>query len=132
MSAARVAIELPEAAVGILAALPAAFKDDGCSNSPDSLFGFNFKWACRIHDSRFCSRSNLAGSMNQSARRRADRELRKFIRQSLPWRWRWVSWVYYGFVRHYGGRAAYNSCGADAGKKCRHNLVQPRWMKALA
>ena len=28
------------------------FSDDGCTVSPDGLFGYDFSWACRIHAAR--------------------------------------------------------------------------------
>jgi hypothetical protein len=66
--------------------------------------------------------------MTQAARRRADQELGENIRRSLPWRWRWVGWIYRLGVRRYGGVAAFDSCGPAAGLLCRHGQSQPAWM----
>lgn len=119
---------VPEKAKGVLNQIPKTFKDDGCSNSPDDLWGFDFGWACRIHDWRYCTRCHPAGSRDYEHRQRADRELRENLRTSLPWRWRWVSWIYWRGVQAGGGFDAWNSCGPEDGDRCRHNRKMPRWM----
>lgn len=119
---------IPLTAESVLEKIPARFKDDGCSSSPDSLFGFEFRWACRIHDWRYCTRCHRAGSMTQAARRRGDEELGGNIRSTLPWRWRWVRWIYQTVVRRHGGTSAFDSCGPVVGKVCRHNMSPPSWM----
>ncbi len=122
----------PAAAVQILERIPKRFLDDGCSNSPDSVFGFDFRWACRIHDWEYCSRCHKAGRTTQTNRRFADREIKLFIGSALPWRWRWVRFVYYRVLKVAGGVDAWNSCGHTKGELCRHNMPMPGWMKRLA
>ncbi len=133
--------------------IPEEFKDDGCSNSLDSLFGFNFRWACRIHDWRYCSRSHPAGNMSYRLKKASDKELRANIRDSLPLVWYkpyyfericrrlrvwcpsaplcfglWLPWVYYMGVALFGGFNAYNSCSHAVGIHCRHGVLRPEWM----
>ena len=120
---------LPQMALEILKKIPTEFHDDGCSNSPDEVFGFEFRWACRIHDWRYCTRCHLPGTMHYASKQRADRELRQFIRASLPWRWRWVSRIYWRGVQAGGGFDAWNSCGPEDGQRCRHNVAMPSWMQ---
>ena len=48
------------------------FCDDGCTTSPDGILGYDFSWACRIHDWRYCTRCHPPDSMSQLARRFAD------------------------------------------------------------
>jgi hypothetical protein len=38
--------------------------------------------------------------------------------------------LYFG-VRIGGGGSAWNSCGPSRGDRCRHNIEQPGWMRAL-
>ncbi len=121
---------IPAAALKLLDAIPKSFMDDGCSNSPDSMFGFDFRWICRIHDWRYCTRCHRAGSMTAGARKRADRELRGWISQTMVWSLRWIKWIYWYGVWKYGGIAAFDSCGRDAGKICRHGQPKPEWMKS--
>lgn len=124
-------LSIPSKAREVLGRIPPSFYDDGCSNAPDSLFGFNFKWACRIHNWRYCTRAHHPGTMTQSTRRVADYELKQNIRTSLPWRWRWVCLIYRFFVWRYGGVKAFDSCDSTLGIKCRHNMTQPPWMQSL-
>lgn len=126
----REQLPYPDRALHILEhEIPDDFTDDGCSNSPDSLWGFSFRDACRIHDWRYCTRCHLPGSMTQSARHKADRELAQNIRARLPKRWRWVRYLYYFMVWKEGGTSAFDSCGPDAGGQCRHGQPMPSWMK---
>jgi hypothetical protein len=124
-------------ACALLEAIPDEFNDDGCSSSPDRMWWFGwwwFRWACRIHDWRYCGRCHPPGTMNQAARRRGDIELGGFIRQSVP-TWAWpVASLYRLAVRRHGGRSAWNSCGPtaeNAAGLCRHGIGQPQWMRAL-
>ena len=119
---------IPKLGWEMLDDIPREFIDDGCSNSRDSLFGFNFRWACRIHDHSYCTRCWPAGAMTQAHRRWADETLRNFIRGSLPWRWRWVGWWYRLGVHLGGGISAYDSCGITAGARCLHGMPIPDWM----
>lgn len=116
---------IPDEAVEILRQIPLHFVDDGCSNSPDDLFGFDFRWACRIHDWRYCSRTGHLLEMDYRKKVTADEELRENIRGSLPWRWRWAGWIYEGAVRFAGGWGSWNSCGPEAGEHCRHGMAIP-------
>jgi hypothetical protein len=118
----------PAAAEAVLEEIPDSFIDDGCSNSPDTIWGFKFRWACRIHDWRYCSRSHPAGTMHYANKLGADDELYEFIGSSLPWRWRWVRWIYLRGVHVGGGFDAWNSCGPEDGPECRHNVELPAWM----
>jgi len=111
--------------------IPGEFRDDGCSNSLDGWFGFNFRPACRSHDCDYCTRCWPAGAMTQGKRRVADYDLKMFIRAMLPWRWRWLGSVYRFGVHLAGGISAFDSCGPGAGERCRHNMPMPEWMKAL-
>lgn len=114
---------------GLLSEIHKDFQDDGCSGAPDDWFGFDLRYACRIHDWLYCTRAHPAGSMTQERRRYADDLLGALIRHALPWRWRWVGWWYRLAVHRYGGIEAYDSCGPEAGDRCRHNLKQPPWMR---
>jgi hypothetical protein len=120
-------LTIPQEAQKNLKKIPKGFKDDGCTNSPDKLFGFNFKWACQIHDWRYCSRCHEPRNMRHQDKVAADRELRKNIKSSLPFRWRWVAFVYYTAVWRYGGLGSWDSC-LTTDKKCRHNVGKPKWM----
>ena len=117
--------------VAQLAKIPDEFIDDGCSNSPDSIFGFDLSWACRKHDWSYCTRCHFAGTMTQHDRLIADTEIRIDISAALPWRWRWVKYVYYRVLRLAGGTEAWNSCGPTSENEegyCRHNMPRPDWM----
>jgi len=108
--------------------IPDEFKDDGCSNSRDSIFGFDFSEACRDHDHRYCTRCWTAGAMTQTHRHDADMDLRKGIRAMLPWRYRWAGWWYRLGVHWGGGISAFDSCGPTKGDICRHGMPKPEWM----
>lgn len=116
----------------ILAKIPQGFVTDGCSSAPDSILGRDLRWCCKIHDWRYCTRAHRAGAMNFKARTYADKELGWHIRDQLPFGLRWVSWLYYRVTYRLGGMGAFNSCGPQVGKRCRHNLKMPDWMKELA
>ena len=124
----------PTGVGSILMRIPKAFTDDGCSNSPDEWFGFDFKWACRIHDARYCQRTPIDGASvapqgTPEHRHYADDWLRADIKSSLPWRWRWIGWVYWAGVRAAGGFKAYNSCyplfpAGGTNHRCRHGMTR--------
>jgi len=133
----RSQLPVPEGALEHVSMVPLYFVDDGCSNSPDGWFGFDFSWACRIHDARYCQRTPIDGPSSPAQgthehREYADNWLRSDIKASLPWRWRWVGWVYWAGVRAGGGIKAYNSCfplfphgaGLEQArrKRCRHGM----------
>ncbi len=117
-----------EATDALLAEISAEFIDDGCSNAPDELWGFRFRFACRRHDWRYCSRSHPPGAMHYADKVDADAELARLLREALPWRWRWIARLYERAVRIGGGFDAYNSCGPEDGETCRHGVALPRWM----
>jgi hypothetical protein len=124
----------------ILKKIPVHFRDDGCSNAPDGLFLWakrwrwlhwlvrSFRWCCRIHDWRYCSRAHPAGSMNQAARHFADKELGWNVRGVTLFTLKWLGWGYFRATSDFGGRRAWNSCGPASGERCRHNMPQPEWM----
>lgn len=130
----RAQLELPDQARRILEIIPARFVDDGCTNAPDSLFGFDLRWACRIHDWEFCTRCHPPGSMTLQAMYDANDRLRRFVGESLPWRWGWIKHVYYAAVVRFAGDYSWDSCGyrpvgasEDQLKKglCRHGMESP-------
>lgn len=100
--------------------IPDEFVDDGCSNSPDSICGTDIRWACRIHDYRYCGRCHPAGTMGWAHRRKADRELRWNLAAGLPWWNQWIRFFYFGAVRTFGSVTSYNTC--RRGEFCRHNM----------
>lgn len=109
------------------------FVDDGLSGGfPDWLYGrHNLAVAGRVHDWHYCTRCHQQGTMNQAHRSFADRALRTHARELLPWWLRVAPWVLYLGVRIGGGGSAWNSCGPSRGERCRHNIEQPTWMRAL-
>jgi len=109
--------------------IPETFVDDGCSNSPDGLCGTDFRWACRIHDWRYCTRCHPFGTMCWKHRLKTDRELRRNLAVALPWWNQWIRFAYWFAVRRFGSFHAYDTCGPEAGERCRHNMEQPGWMK---
>lgn len=121
-------LPIPPRALELLSQIPASFCDDGCSRSPDAWFGFDFRWACRIHDWRYCTRAHAAGAMHYGAKVAADYELEQHLRASLPWRWRWAGWIYKAATLFAGGWGAFDSCGTEVGERCRHGLEIPAWM----
>lgn len=118
-------VKLPALAIGCLAHIPDKFIDDGCSRSPDSIFGFDFRWGCRIHDHWYCTRAHPAGTMTKDWQRAGDRMLRRCVSASLPWRWRWVAKVYYAGVKWFGHHA-FDTCG-DPDEPCRHGMTFDDW-----
>ena len=130
---------IPEEATAILAEIDRTtpgFSDDGLSLFPDRWFGFDFKWAGRIHDWEYCSRAHPAGAMGVRAKKRADRRIGRLVRAALPWRWKVLGTVVrLGVWR--GGYGSYNSCGPVpygatdeqlVGGLCRHAILRPDWM----
>ena len=114
------------------------FEDDGCSNAPDSFFGFDFRWACRLHDFAGCTRAHLPGALSSfGAALVAHHQLGRDVASSLPFAWRWVGSLYRSAVL-WRGIWSWNTCGYEAQlvedpKKvraglCRHGLPRPRWM----
>lgn len=128
----RAQLPIPDDARELLDQIPGDFRDDGCSNALDSLFGFSFAWACRIHDWYYCTRAWPAGAMTYGHKLDGDGLLKRFMRASLPLRWRWVRYLYKGAVFTFGGFGSYDSCGPEVGERCRHNLAPPSWMDPSA
>jgi hypothetical protein len=121
-------IEIPPIALRTAALIPAEFVDDGCSKAPDFLFRVNLRWACRIHDWWWCTRAHPPGTMTDEYRQAGDAFLGAVIRYALsrhPLRhlaytaYRWGPWF---------GWRGFNTCGPEAGARCRHNLPKPGWM----
>lgn len=119
---------LPALAGALLADIPLEFVDDGCSASPDALFGYDLRWACQIHDWWWCTRAHPLGSLTEDWKAAGDHILGVLVRSALPYGLRWIGTLYLRAVRKYAG--AYNSCGHD-GEKCRHGLARPPWMHPL-
>ena len=124
----REQLAIPEDAKRLLLLIPGNFISDGFSNSPDKLFGFDFTWACKIHDWSYCSRCHNAGTRTHASKTQADARLKRHIDESLPFRWSWVKYVYHTAVWRYGAMGSFNSCGPEAGFRCRHGQTQPEWM----
>lgn len=123
--------KVPGSARLLLTSIPTDFVDDGCSASPDSICGDSIRWACRIHDWRYCTRAHRPGRMTTEYRKNADKELRTHMRLDLPWYSQWTRLIYHFFVRKFGnGDNSFDSCGPEVGEKCRHNMPQPVWMRA--
>ena len=122
-------LPMPRLMRDLLDSIPRDFIDDGCSNVRDSLVGYDFRAACRIHDWAYCTRCWSAGSMTQAHREWADQNLKLFIKAMLPWRMRWVGWWYRAGVHLGGGISAFDSCGPTRGSRCRHGMSMPDWMK---
>jgi len=114
--------------------LPARFRDDGCSNSPDDLGPFaDFRRACRLHDARYCTRLWPPGTLTSQWRHDSDAELRLNIQAETTWGLRWVAWLYFRGVHRFGGDDAFDSCDPDSIARQRRNLVRrgeeiPDWM----
>ena len=118
---------MPVGAKAVLGGIPGDFVDDGLTLFPDDWFGFDFKWAGRIHDWRYCTRCHTPGTMCVADKKSADREIVRNVSSSLPWRWTWLgNIVGYGVWR--GGYGSYNSCGSNCGSNCRHGMTKPDWM----
>jgi hypothetical protein len=111
------------------------FKDDGLSCFPDWIYRyilrFNITPTGRVHDWHYCTRCHAQGTMTQARRLFADRALRQHAREVLPWYHPVAPIVLYRAVRWFGGDSAWNSCGPTRGERCRHNIAQPGWMRAL-
>lgn len=137
--------DAPRFLTNLLALVPEDFVSDGCTNSMDAVFGFDFSLACLVHDWKYCSRAHSPGFMNWADKKLSDRYLRQGIRGMVPLVWYplfWLSWikiplclglwlprVYWLGVLAFGGFGSYNSCGYGVGEKCRHNMERPKWMK---
>ena len=124
---------IPSLAIDILLQIPSHFYDDGCSTSPDGYW----KWACRIHDWWWCTRSHPQGTMTADWKEMGDSMLKTLMTLRLPWGLHWLAKVYYRGVTRFGG--SFNTCGyrpsgASLDQEilglCRHSMPWPDWMYA--
>jgi len=105
------------------------FLDDGCTSAPDKLLGYDFKWACRLHDFAYCSHAHAPGTMNLLRKAMADAQLFYNVQASLPGLVALrVAAVYFQAVMELGGDS-YGSCTAGPNGRCRHNLRYSAWLK---
>jgi len=110
---------------------PRDFISDGCSSSPDSIFGYSVKWCCEIHDWRGCTRCHPPGRLTQKACNFAAKELGWHVRYALPFGLRWIGWAYHKVVYRMT-ETYWDSCGIIEGElsldPCRHGILPPRWL----
>lgn len=116
-------------AASVAARVPPDFLSDGCSCAPDRLFGVDLTPACRLHDAAYCARLWPPGTLDQAWRSGADRQLGIDVRAVLPFGLGWVGWAYFWAVHRFGGDSSFDSCGEEAGERCRHGMPMPDWMK---
>lgn len=122
-------IAIPPGALRLLLEIPRGFVDDGCTAAPDLLFGVDLAWACRIHDWCACTRAHPEGFLTLEWKLLGDQMLRGYVRESLrghPLRFL-IAATFFAGVRLFGG--SFNTCGPEAGERCRHGLARPAWMK---
>ena len=121
-------VKIPREAQAILDIIPKNFVSDKCTKSLDSVFGYDFSFACVIHNFRYCGRCHDPVFMTYMNKLKADNELRQNISRSLPhWYLKSISWLYYAIVWKYGVYGSWNSCGLEVGNKCRHEMSIPKW-----
>jgi hypothetical protein len=108
--------------------IPDEFRDDGCTGWFDSLFGYDFKDVCRVHDWAFCTRCHPPGSMTFANMVAVNRVLSEELAYRLPWWLDWTAGAVYRATYLFGPFNAYDSCGPEAGERCRHNMAPPSWM----
>jgi len=70
--------------------------------------------------------------MTDEAKSFADKALRTHARELLPWYLNLAPIILYLGVRIGGGFGSWDSCDAEVGERCRHNITQPDWMVELA
>lgn len=133
----RTEIPPPPEAELVLARIPEGFLDDGCSSSLDGTFRVSWKWVCKIHDWRGCTRCHPAGSLTLDQMHAGNAELWYWMGY-LPAYVRAARWIYYGVLARFNGDVAWNSCGPRpkdatpqqlAAGLCRHGMPMPDWMK---
>ncbi len=132
-----VQLPIPPEAQEVLALVPAHFTDDGCSGGPDRMVRFDFKWVCRIHDWRGCTRAWPPGTRTLDEMQAGNAELWRLMGGALPFRYRWARWIYYAVLARFNGDVAWDSCGVSpreaspeqmAKGECRHSMPMPPWM----
>lgn len=132
----RVEIVPPPEAQFILDQIPPGFLDDGCSTSLDGTFRVSWKWVCKIHDWRGCTRCHPAGALTLDKMHEGNAELWRWM-GGLPLYIRGARWLYYGVLARLNGDVAWNSCGKNArgttpeqaaAGLCRHGMPAPSWM----
>lgn len=133
-----VTLPIPPEAQEVLDQVPAVFTDDGCSNSPDRILRFEFRWVCRIHDWRGCTRCWPAGSRTLDEMFAGNEEIWRHMGVALPLRYRWARWIYYAILARFNGDVAWDSCGPNPREasdeqlalgQCRHSMPMPDWMR---
>ena len=114
-----------------IAQLWLGFVDDGLSWFPDWIYArWDLHLAGRVHDWLYCTRCHREKAMTKKAKRFADRALKQHAREILPWYYQiGPIALYVGVV--VGGNSSWDSCGPYVGERCRHNIKQPVWMRAL-
>lgn len=104
------------------------FEDDGLTFFPDWIYSrWDLTLAGRVHDWHYCTRCHRHGLMTRKAEKFANRALRQHASELLPWWLPAAPFVLYYGVK-IGAHFAWDSCGQDEGKRCRHNMKQPTWM----
>jgi hypothetical protein len=135
----RVEIAAPPEAQLVLAQIPGEFEDDGCSRSLDGTFRVSWRWVCKIHDWRGCTRAHPAGALTLDKMHEGNAELWHWM-GALPVYVRPARWVYYAVLARVNGDVAWDSCGPKPlgvtyarhrrEGLCRHGMAMPDWMKA--
>jgi len=105
------------------------FTDDGLSWFPDSLAGYDFTWAGRLHDFGYCAQARPPFRYGVLDRMRLDFQLARDVRNAVP---NWAladeiaSVVLMGVTQL--GVWSYNSCTIKRyNGRCRHGLLRDNW-----
>ena len=82
---------------------PEDFVSNGCSCSPDILFGIDIRPACHVHDFHYSWQMNWPLGRNEKARYMADHWLlNNLVHCGLP---KWIARIYWYRVRLFGHRS---------------------------
>jgi hypothetical protein len=114
--------------------IPADFVTDGCSSLGQVVerllrwLDYEIEPFCKRHDWRYCTRCQPPGSMTYAAKIRADHELADGMASILPRALDWTAGAVYRGVVIGGPFNAWDSCGPEAGERCRHGQLAPQWM----
>jgi hypothetical protein len=128
---------IPHDLYGLLLRRPDTWVDDGLSNFPDSILGWDISPAGTGHDMGYCTRMWPAGQLDRAHREHYDAKLGEWVRALLPFGLRLVGYAVFAATYQLGGLKAFNSCGpkaygASAGQiaqgLCRHGVPKPEWM----